>query len=139
MAKDNLLSRLQESDFLEFAVKAGIITKRYKVFEISNRDDGEVLVTYKRKFGFFKNENEEYRYRNVYYYEFAYFIPFASRNKKQNILWRKFVAEKLGAEYISAYEEMRRKEIEEKYKNIDNLKKKYAEEIEKLRKNEREK
>ena len=136
MGANNFVSRLQKHDFLEFAIKAGIITKNYEIFEISIRCDGDVRVIYKRKVVFFKNKKENDRYIVVYYFDFCYLnLTTRSTTKKQNCLWRNFVAKRLGTNYISAYEKSRQQEIEEKHKKVDELESKYMSEITKLREN----
>lgn len=137
MKRDNFVSRLTESEFLEFAINAGIVTKNYVVSDISYCDDNDgsdvtAIVKYKRSRTLFKSKNEEKKIVYVLYTEFSYLISISTFDTVtgNNKLWRSFVANKIGYDYISAYERYVSEWIDGRRRGLVELENRFKSEIE---------
>lgn len=134
MKRNDFVSRLTEAEFLEFAINAGIVSDNYVVFDVSYSDDDDddtAVVKYKRKRSLFRSKKEEKKEVYIYYMDFAYSDVTTMVNVSGNSkLWRSFVANKIGYDYIAAYERYVSEWIDGRRRRLDELENKFKFEVE---------
>ena len=130
MGANNFVQELANLDYLEFARKILYLDNRYELAKV-NEELEYVRIELKRK-GFFPSGKIIVEFR-----DFDYTIEMSGRIYKEDIMlqteWRIFMTKRFGDEYVSAYQNFIEKYMEKKDKNLTNLRFKFYDEIERLR------